>query len=83
MPFPTSKYPTTVLPCENGDRLLIYLESEYPRIVEYFLESKRLGDCQSISEYEARSIMQEEGFLFCEIAETAAPLSVAKGELEI
>lgn len=53
----------TVLPCANGDRLEIYLDSEYPRIVSYFLNSKQLGDCQNISEYEAQCIMKEEGFL--------------------
>ena len=80
MPFPKNENPTTVLPCKNGDRILIYCESEYPRIVSYFLESKRLGDCQSISEYEAKCTMKEEGFL------DAPPLpdapATAKGELE-
>jgi hypothetical protein len=70
----------TVLPCENGDRLEIYLESEYPRIVSYFLDSKRLGDCQSISEYEAKCIMHEEGFLNGPSIPNVP--TTAKGELE-
>ena len=52
----------TVFTRKNGDKLLIYQDSEHPRIVQYFLESKMMGDCQNISEYEAQCILHEEGF---------------------
>ena len=72
-----------MFPCKNGDKLEIYLDSEYPRIVSYFLASKSRGDCQHISEYEAQGIMHDEGFLFTEIPETRGCPTHAKGELII
>jgi len=68
-----------ILPCKNGDKLEIYLDSEYPRIVSYFLASKSRGDCQNISEYEARCIMHEEGFF--NAPKIPDPPTTAKGEL--
>lgn len=74
----------TVLPCENGDKLEIYRESGWHNSpVSYFLASKRLGDCQSISEYEARTIMHEEGFLFCDIPEYPDAPATASGEINV
>jgi hypothetical protein len=73
-----------VLPCINGDRLEIYRESGWSACpVAYFLNSKEFGNCQSISEYEARTIMHEEGFLFCELKLSDHVPTVASGELPI
>ena len=75
-----------VYPCTTGDKLEIYQESEWSDAspVSYFLNTNRLYDLpRELSEYEARTIMHEEGFLFCEVELTDHVPTVASGELVI
>jgi hypothetical protein len=71
-----------VLPCKNGDYLEIYKDDWPTSPVSYYLDSKQLGDCQNISEHEARTIMHEEGFLFCDFAEIPDAPTTASGEID-
>ena len=71
-----------VYPCENGDRLEIR-GSAWNVHTLYMLYSKRLDNRQSISEYEARTIMHDEGFLFCAISLPLATPTTASGELTV